>query len=284
MNGAYTAMSNGVLLPLTATETLEKQLNRDWFRMADYQDFSLSGLVRSQGEWWEGDVEVALLPGSVAELIECIQTRGAYNQQYFCSAYFHMAHLSRRIWDAKVVRARFRWTKADIVRCTLTFAALDGDQTADATGSWPAIALPYQWKETAVQLEAAGGGLTADVHMEDLEFTVDNFAHDLGDGLRITDNRAGKPQVLYNLSGIGCEGSFTRDFVDTDVWTDFLNGTVADMTLTLTRGTTLTFTIKNMVYGSFTGGIPGDNASRVSTTTPFQAGSPDGIVAPIVLS
>ncbi|KKK47716.1 hypothetical protein LCGC14_3152340, partial [marine sediment metagenome] len=117
-----------------------------------------------------------------------------------------------------------------------------------------------------------------------LEVTIDNFCHDLPDGLRITDVGAGVPQVLYNLSGIGCEGTITRDFVDADVWSDFYNGNPADMTLTLSRVSTLTFTIQEMRYPGFTGGIAGDNMSRVSTTTPFTATNPDGEIAPIVLA
>lgn len=286
--GSYTTMTNGVLLPLTAPESVERQFNREVLRMADYQDFAHTNLVRSAGEWWEGDVELALIPGSTAELIECIQTRGSYNQAYFCSMYFETLYVNRRLWDAKIKQARFRFTKGDIVRCTLSIIAMDGDTTADATGSFPASALPFQWKETAVSLETAGGGVSADVAVEDIDVTVDNFVHDGSDGLRITATNAGKMQRLYNLSGIGCEGTFVRDAIDALIWTDFVGTsavpTPADMTLTLTRGSTLTLTIRNMMYNGFSSPIPGDNASRLQTTTGFTATSSDGSTAPITLS
>lgn len=286
MAGSYTAMSNGVLLPLTAPESVEFNPNRETLRMADYQDFLLEQLVRSQGEWWEGDVQVALIPGSTAELIECIQSRGSYNQQYFCSMYFQMGSTAnRRLYDAKVTQARFEWTKGGLCLCTLSIVAIEGDSTADATGSFPAGALPYQWDETQVQLETAGGGLAVDVNVEEIDITIDNFVHDPGDGLRITDTNAGKIQRLYNLSGIGCSGSFTRDFVDNLVWTDFLNGTVADMTLTVSRGgNSITFTVRAMSYDSTSTPIAGDNTSRTSSVTPFTAHSPDGVLAPITIA
>lgn len=282
--GAYTAMSGGVLLPLTASEGVEFNPNLESFRMADYQDYLLEQLVRSRGEWWEGDVEVALIPGATAELLECIQTRASYNQQYFCSLYFHMPHAQRRVWDAKVTRARFRWTKSDIVRCTLSIVGMDGDTgTQDMTGSWPADALPFQWKETAVQLETLGGGLKSDVNIEEIDVTIDNFVHEPADGQRI--GTTGKIVRLYNLAGIGCSGTFRRDFVDAGVWADFMNGTAADMTLTLSRGAnTRVFTIRNMRYDRLSAPIPGDNASRVATDTPFTAHSADGVTAPITLS
>jgi hypothetical protein len=283
IQGSYEGMGASTLYPLTSPESVEKQLNIDYFRMADYQDYALQPLVRSQGEWWEGDVELALIPGATANLITLIQTRATYNQGYFCSCYFHMTHWYRRLWDVKIARARFRWTTGDICRCTLSLIAMDGDGTVDGGGTFPADALPYQWKETALQLETAGGGLAADVNVEEVDLTLDNFVHDAAEGLRIVESN--KPQRLYNTSGIACEGSFTRDAVDANVWADFLALTPADMTLTMSRGgNNMSFTIRNMVYNSASAPIPGDNVSRIALTTPFTATSADGSTPPITLA
>lgn len=288
--GSYTAMSNGVLLPLTAPESVVYNPNRDTLSMADYQDFQLEALVRSQGEWWEGDVQVALIPGSTAELIECMQTRGSYNQQYFCSMYFQQGNTCiRRLWDAKITQARFEWTKGGLCLCTLSIVAIDGDATADATGSWPGAALPYQWKETLVELETANSGsVAADVNVEEIDVTLDNLVADPADGLRITTSNAGKLQRLYNEGGIACAGSFTRDFADALVWDDFIasaEGTKADMTLTVSRGgNSITFTIRAMSYDSASAPIAGDNRSRTALSTSFTAHSPNGVLAPITIA
>lgn len=288
IQGSYEGMGASNLFPVTAASSLDYNPNRDVLRMADYQDYALEALVRSQGEWWEGDVEIALMPGATANLLTLIQTRSTYNQGYFASCYFHMTHWTRRFWDVKVRQARFRWSKGDIIRCVLSLIAMDGDGTADAGGTFPADALPYVWKETTVSLETAGSGsVSAVARVEEIDLTLDNFVHDGSDGLRITNS--GKMQRLYNLAGIGCEGTFNADATDNLIWNDWMGSsgdpTVADMTLAVARGgNNITFTIRGMAYTGLTAPLPGDNVSRVTTGATFTATSPDGASAPITLS
>lgn len=277
--GAYVAPTTW--LPLVGKESVEKKWNFALMNMADNNDFQSKYL--SAGQWAEGEIPVPLIPGVVTDLLSWIQTRDADNQGVFASVLIDCVNTVKKITDAKVRRATFSFVKGQPVQVVLDVVALSLESGSPATPSMP-LAAPYIFREAQVQLAKGGGGLAGDINCERIDIVVDNVLEDPADGLRLayTDT----PQQLYNLSGIRCYGAFDRDFVDSAVYDDFLAGTEAGLTISLSRGAaSCMLTLPRLLYTADNVGLPGSNDARIVEGVQFVAlGSIDGQTPPITLT
>lgn len=277
--GSYVAPTTW--LPLVDSESVAAQPNYVIVNMADRNDYQSK--YYSAGRWAEGRLPLPLIPGSVADLLQWIQTRDADNQGKWASALIDCVNTVKQLTDAKVRRATFRFEKGEPVTCLLDVAALSIAEGTPASPSMP-VAAPYIFREASVQLATGGGPLADDVNCERIEIVVDNVVEDPAEGMRLRD--ADEPLQLYNLSGIRCSGAFDRDFVDSAVYADFIAGTEAALTVTLTRGaSTCTFTLPRLLYVGDGLGLPGAADARLVERVNFVAlGSTDGLTPPITLA
>ncbi len=265
----------------TAADTVSKRLNYQIVNMADQRDYQTS--YYSAGEWAEGRVRVPLMPGSLTELLTWIQTRDGDNQGKWASVLIDCVNTVKKLTDSKVGQATFEFVKGQPVVCTLDVVALDQETGTTPSPTMP-VGPPYVYREAEVQLETGGSGLSAEVNCERLQIVVDNVLEDPEEGLRLEPGPG--PTELYNLSGIRCSGYFDRDFVDSAVYDDFVSGTEAALTLTLTRGVNVaTFTLPRLLYTQGDVHLPGRNDARITQRVEFVAlGSEDGLTPPITLA
>jgi hypothetical protein len=189
----------------------------------------------------------------------------------------------KKLTDCKVRRVRFRFRKGEVVDSIIDVAGLLMEAGSPTAPSIPTAA-PYVFTEASVQLETGGQGLADDVHCERIVIDIDNVVEEPSDGMRLRQSTA--PLQLYNLAGIRCTGVLDRDFVDSDVYDDFISGTEAALAVTLQRGVdTCTFTLPRLVYEADSAALPGVGDERIVERVAFRAlGSVDGATAPITLS
>jgi len=237
----------------------------------------------SAGQWVEGSISVPLIPGAVASLLSWIQTRDSDDQSAWASVLVDCVNAVKKITDCKVRRVRFRLQKGREADCILDLAGLLLEAGSPTSPSIPTAA-PYVFTEAAVQLETGGQGLADDVHCERIVIDIDNVVEEPAEGMRLRESTA--PLQLYNLAGIRCTGVLDRDFVDSDVYDDFISGTEAALTVTLQRGVdTCTFMLPRLVYEADSAALPGVGDERIVERVAFRAlGSTDGATAPITLS
>ena len=237
----------------------------------------------SAGQWVEGSIAVPLIPGAVANLLSWIQTRDSDGQGAWASVLVDCVHTVKKITDCKVRRARFQLRKEREVDCVLDVAGLLMEAGSPTSPSIPTAA-PYVFTEASVQLDKGGQGLGEDVHCERIVIDLDNVVEEPSEGMRLRQSTA--PLQLYNLAGVRCTGVLDRDFVDSDVYDDFLSGTEAALTVTLQRGLdTCMFTLPRIVYEADSAALPGVGDERIVERAAFRAlGSVDGATAPITLS
>jgi len=277
--GSYVAPTTW--LPLVGKESVEKKWNFAVMNMADNNDFQSKYL--SAGQWAEGEIPLPLIPGVVTDLLSWIQTRDADNQGVFASLLIDCVNTVKKVTDAKVRKATFSFVKGQPVQVVLDIVAPSLETGLPATPSMP-LAAPYIFREAQVQLATGGGGLASDINCERIDIVVDNVLEDPAEGLRLAYTDV--PQQLYNLSGLRCYGAFDRDFVDSAVYEDFLAGTEAALTVSLSRGAALCmFTLPRILYTADNVGLPGANDARIVEGVQFVAlGSLDGQTPPITLT
>ena len=265
----------------SAADTVAKRLNYQILNQADQRDYQ--SRYYSAGEWAEGRLRVPVIPGVLTNLLSWIQTRDSSNQGKWASVLVDCVNAVKKLTDAKVATATFDLVKGRPVTCELAIVALDEALGTHPTPTMP-VAAPYIYSEAEVQLEVGGGGLAADVHCERMQIVVDNLLEAPEDGLRLEPNPG--PSELYNLSGIRCTGYFDRDFVDSEVYEDFANGTESALTITLTRGANVaTLTLPRLLHTQGDVQLPGRHDRRIVQRVEFVAlGSEDGLTPPITLA
>jgi hypothetical protein len=172
--------------------------------------------------------------------------------------------------------------KGEPVTCTLEIVGLKMQSGAAAAVTMP-VAAPYLYREASVEIASGGGALTAEVDCERIQIVINNMVEEPEEGLRLTTGV--NPQQLYNLSGVRCGGTISRDFVDTALYADFANGQEAALSVQLTRGaSTATISLPRLLYMESDLGLPGSHEKRIVETVQFKAlGSVDGLTAPVVL-
>ena len=236
----------------------------------------------SAGQWVEGSICVPVIPGAVGNLLSWVQTRDTDGQGAWASVLMDCVHAVKKITDCKVRRARLRFRKGREVDCILDLGALLMEAGSATSPSIPTAA-PYVFTEASVQLVKGGQPLAGDVHCERVVIDIDNLVEEPAEGMRLRESTA--PLQLYNLAGVRCTGVLERDFVDSDLYDDFLSGTEAALTITLQRGVdTCTVTLPRLVYEADSTDLPGVGDERIVEMVAFRAlGSLDGATGPVTV-
>ena len=262
-------------------ETVALKKNYLLLDMADGKEYQTS--YYSAGEWAEGKVRFPVVPGSVSALFSWIQDRDAANQGKWASVLVDCVNEAKQLTDVKVKRAIFDLVKGDPVTCTLELCGLSLESGTKPSPTFP-VAAPYIFTEVSVELGTGGMGPVGDINCEAIQIVVDNVVEDPAEGLRLNEDP--QPVQLYNLAGVRCSGSLSRDFVDNAVYADFLSGQEASLVLTLERGATVaTVSLPRVLHAADGLGLAGSHAKRLVEDVSFVAlGSADGVTPPVILA
>lgn len=249
--------------------------------MADGNEFE--SRYYPAGEWAEGELAVPLIPGSLGALLAWIQDRDADNQGRWASAVIDCVNEVKQLTDTKVRRARIDLVKGQPVVCTLDLGALKLESGVTATPNMPGAA-PYIFREASVWIASGGGALAEDIHCERIQIVIDNAVEAMAEGMRLAAGAG--PRQMYNLAGVRCWGALSRDFVDNALYSDFIDGQEAALTITLTRGVaSAVIALPRVLYTASDLGLPGAHDQRIVERVEFTAlGSVDGLTPPVVLS
>lgn len=264
-----------------SAEGILREHNYVFLNHADQHDWESK--YHSGGRWADGTLSIPLVPGTLTNLIAWILTRDADNQGNWASALIDCVRTVKQLTDMKVRTASFSLEKGDIATVDLAVTALAIAAGSAGSPSF-STAAPYVFSESAVQLGTGGGALAAANDIERITIDVDNGVEDAPEGLRLRSSDA--PYQLYNTSGMRVTGSFSRDFVDSAVYDDFLAGTEATLSLALTRSCdVVTFTLPRIVYDTDDAASPGTKDERIVEGVTFRAlGSANGATAPLAIS
>lgn len=281
-----TRVAPTVWLPLmhgagAPSDTLRWQKNYVTLDMADHNEYE--SRYYSVGEWAEGKLTVPLVPGALTALLSWVQDRDADGQGKWASLVVDCVNEVKQVTDAKVRRMVLEFAKGQPVICTLEIAALKMESGTTPSVTMPTAA-PYLYREATVQLAKGGGALAEDVDCERVRLVIDNMVDDPAEGLRLTNSQY--PQQLYNVGGVRCRGTISRDFVDNAIYADFAAGEEAALALDLVRGaSTASVTVPRVLYTESELGLPGSHEQRIVETVQFVAlGSLDGLTPPVVLA
>ncbi len=262
-------------------EEIVLQRNITLLDMADRNAFQ--SLYYSAGEWAEGEVAVPMIPGSLSALLSWIQDRDSEAQGRWASVVVDCVNSVKKLTDAKVRRATVSLVKGQPVICTLDVGALKMESGTSPAPTLP-TAVPYIFREATVEIATGGGALAEDINCERIDIVIDNSVEAMAEGMRVTEDTA--PQQMYNLAGVRCWGSFSRDFVDEAVYADFASGQEAALAVTLARGAaSAVISLPRLVYTGSDMGLPGSHDQRIVERVEFVAlGSFDGVTAPVALT
>ncbi len=260
---------------------LQMRKNYTLFDLADMNDYE--SRYYSAGEWVEGEVAIPFIPGALTNLLSWLQDRDVNNQGKWASVVVDCVNEVKQLTDVKIRKATIDMVKGEPVACVLSLAGLAVESGTTPSPSLPTAA-PYIFREATVALSTGGGGLSEDMHCEQLRLAIDNAVEPVAEGMRLTVDSA--PQQLYNLAGVQCVGTLSRDFVDNAVYTDFANGVESALTVTLSRGAVnATIALPRILYTASNLGLPGVHEKRIVEQVDFIGlGSIDGLTAPIALS
>lgn len=268
-------------LPVTGEqESIRLQKNLMTLDMADALGYETNYV--SGGEWVEGEIVVPLVPGVLSNLFGWIQDRDLDNQGKWATVVLDCVNATKKIRDAKVRKATLDFVKGQPVTCTLQIIARHMEAGVASTPSMPTAA-PYVYQEASVELATGGGTLAADVNCESIRLEIDNLVEDGAEGLRLSGGV--EPQQLYNTAGRRARGALSRDFVDSSVYTDFVDGQEGALNIELSRGANAaTVNLPRILYTESDLGLPGSHEKRIVETVQFIAlGSVDGLTAPVTL-
>ena len=294
-----TEVSDDILwVPFNSTLDFKIKTNRTQYRQADYSDYL--HLLYSEGTWFEGGAPITLIPDAtvITALHTWITARDSYNQGRFASVFMYDdARGIRAAMDVKVTEAMYRFEKGGLVGLELNLLGKKPGAASPAVNMPTARRTgPFLWKETAVTFDYGGvGALAATVDIESAEVRIDNHVEGAAEGMRITATSGQYPQKLYNIAGIDCTGSFSRDFLDSNVYDqfvlaaedDFDTDTDGGIQFVMTRGgVTATLLVNRFQYIGDHGGDPsGSNEGRMVDSVEWQGlGNDAGTVAPLTLS
>ncbi len=260
---------------------LQMRKNYTLFDMADTNDYE--SRYYSAGEWAEGEIGVPLIPGALSNLLSWIQDRDADNQGRWGSVVIDCVNEVKQLTDVKVRKATVDLVKGEPVSCLLDVAGLSVESGITPSPTLPTTA-PYIFREATVQLSVNGGALSEDINCERMKLVIDNAVEPVAEGMRLTADLA--PGQLYNLAGVKCVGALSRDFVDSDLYSDFADGMEAALVITLTRGeVAATISLPRILYTASDMGLPGVHEQRIVEQVQFVAlGSVDGLTAPVILA
>ncbi len=261
-------------------ESLAARKNYQPLDLADTRAYQTSYF--SAGEWAEGRVRFPLVPGMLGDLFAWIQQRDSENQGRWASAVVDCVHEVKQLTDLKVRRASFDLATGEPVICTLEVTGLKLESGSTPAPNMP-TAPPYLYREATVAL-TIGGAPGEDVNCERIRVTVDTCLQAAEEGLRLTPS--GAPLHLYNLAGVRARGVLSRDFADSGVYQDFLEGAEAALEVTLQRGAAgAGISLPRILYTGDALGLPGSHERRLVEEVEFLAlGSEDGANPPVVLS
>ena len=256
-------------------------------------------LLYPGGEWYEGSVSLQLCPGAVSSLVSWIQTRDVYNQGSWASVYFVNYDTAARheiyAMDVKVAKAEFAIETGSPLRVNLDLVGLaEGSiggkpTTADYDGTEiaaPASIAPYICKETTFKYKATNGAgayaspTDTDYEIRNCSINIDNQLQDPAEGMRF--NGSANPYRLYNEGGVKVTGSFSRDFIDANVYNAFRNmyrsaagwyihDNTGALKISISRGTTLTIEIPRLGYNDHSSGMRGSRSGVLVESVDFIA-------------
>jgi len=255
-------------------DTVQLAKNYVVLDMADNEEYQSKYF--SAGQWAEGSLTFPLIPGVLSDLLAWIQERDGENQGKWASVLIDCVHEVKELTDVKVRRATIDLVKGEPAVCRLDVVGLTLEQGNPATPTMPTAA-PYLFREATVRLTAGGGPLVEDINCEKIRIVIDTALEDPAEGLRLVSSA--EPVVLYNLSGVRCWGALSRDFVDNSLYSDFVSGVEAALSIELVRGAVgATISLPRIV------GLPGSHEKRIVEQVEFLAlGSVDGQTPPVVL-
>ena len=262
-----------------AADTVALRKNYAPLDLADMRAFQTG--YYSPGQWVEGTLRFPLVPGALGDLLDWIQARDSDNQGKWASAVIDCVHTVKKITDLKVRRAIFDCVVGEPVWCTLEVVGLQMEVGVTPAATMPTTP-PYLFREATVEL-ATGGTPAEDGNCERLRVVIDTCLEEPEKGLRLTPSSG--PVQLYNLAGLRAGGSFSRDFVDSAVYADFVLGTEAALAVTLQRGAAVAeIALPRILHTADGLGLPGSHERRIVEEVEFLAlGSADGTTAPVVL-
>lgn len=282
--GTFVAPS--VWLPLMrrsdgAGENVVLHKNYRLLDMADGNDYE--SRYYSAGEWAQGEVVVPMIPGTMSALLSWIQDRDSDNQGKWASVVIDCVNEVKKLTDVKVRRTRIELAKGQPVMCVLDIGGLKMESGTALTPTLPTTS-PYIFREATVEIASGGGALAEDVNCERIQLVIDNAVEAMEEGMRLAPGVA--PRQMYNLAGVRCWGAFSRDFVDNAIYTDFINGQEAALSITLTRDVaSAVITLPRVLYTASDMGLPGSHDRRIVERIEFTAlGSVDGLTPPITLA
>lgn len=291
-----TEASDSVLwVPFNDSLDFKLRTNMEPYRQGDYNDYI--HLIYSTGQWYEGGIPISLIPDAavLTPLFQWITTRDSYNQGKFASVFIYdTTRGMKSAVDVKVREATFRFEKGGLVRLDIQCVGKKPG-SATPTINYPAGRRtgPFLWRETQVDLNKGGASLTETTDIESAEVRLDNIVEDAAAGLRITDTNGQYPQKMYNVGGINCTGSFSRDFIDTGIYdvllsqaNDVFGSTYdAQVRFVMARGgVTATLTVSRLQFTDYAADPNGTNEGRIAEDVSWQGlGSEDGATAPVTL-
>jgi hypothetical protein len=285
--------SNAIIwTPFNDTMDFSRKATLEMYSQADGTDYN--HLMFNSGQWYDGAAPIALIPtsGTIAALIDWIQTRDAYNQGKFATVYLYQRDtgVNQAIVDTKVRTATFRFEKRRPVMLSL-------DLVGKTPGTTPAVGVcdtggPYLWSEAVVTQDLDIGSLSETVDMETIEVTIDNKVQDATEGMRITSGVT--PAHIYNTGDINCTGRFTVDYTDATLFNLFtqqlnydfsIEGDV-QLNIALARSAiSLNLLVNRLKFTEWRGNPNGTNDGIIPQEITWQGlGSDDGTVPPITLS
>ena len=262
-------------------ETVSLRKNYVLLDAADGKAYQTS--YYSGGEWAEGQLHFPLVPGSVSALFSWVQHRDSENQGKWASVIVDCINEVKKLTDVKVRRAVLNLVKGEPVTCTLDVCGLLLESGSTPTPTFPAAA-PYLYREATVELATGGGTVSDDANCEAIRLEINNAVEDPTEGLRLSESHG--PVQLYNLAGVRCSGSLSRDFVDNAVYSDFAGGEESALLITLERGATVaSISLPRLLHTGTDLGLPGSHAQRIVEQVDFVAlGSANGATPPVVLA
>lgn len=220
--------------PLGERGGLSTTRNQEYWDTADGR--AHIGLFMERSEWYEGDINVPLIPTFVAGTsgIEALMlTRGGDWQGTWFTVFQDLGSNYRRTFvDCKVRSWRLTFEAGQEPALSWTVGALSRTTASEITAA--AIAFePYLCKEISVESAAFGSTYSSDVTLKRLEINGNNRVTGFEEELRLGGSC--RPLDQPNTAGPTVEGSLDSEFSSSTLIDAFEAGTLMKVKITLER-------------------------------------------------
>jgi hypothetical protein len=240
-----------LVLPMDETGGLSTVKNPNYLRWADGR--SGECFFTDRGEWYEGDIQMPLIPTTVAGtsgITALAITRGADWQGAWFSLQLDLgSNYQRTFSDCKVRSWRLTFEAGREPVLSLTIGALARSATI---GTFiPCVNYePYMVKEISVKMAAVGASLAANTTLKRVEISGDNMVTGFEDEFRLGGGNA--PEDQPNYMGPVVEGTLDAEFSDSTLITAFENGSLMQLEITCARAglATCVVTLPRIHFGA----------------------------------